>query len=231
MDFIISKRISKSVLEHGISLSQFDQKKFAINLNHGEKFPIRIFYLNRIFNAVIRNVGFDRAKDPNHVPIWRIEYRRDLKDLLKLTTDQFLSISPTESRDLFILETHAEIDAEEFEIEHALEDESAKIVERFHLGKFRKLNREIGNQLKSIYDFRCQICGKNFGESYGTNLVEAHHIEFFSKSYNNNSENLLIVCPNHHRIIHAVNPIFDRDLKLYRYSNGFSEPLILNMHL
>lgn len=231
MDFIISKRISKSVLEHGISLSQFDQKKFAINLNHGEKFPIRIFYLNRIFNAVIRNVGFDRSRNPDHVPIWRIEYRRDLKDLLKLTMDQFLSISPTESRDLFILETHAEIDAEEFEIEHALEDESAKIIERFHLGKFRQLNREIGNHLKSIYDFRCQICGKNIGESYGTNLVEAHHIEFFSKSYNNNGENLLIVCPNHHRIIHATNPIFDRDLKLYRYSNGFSEPLILNMHL
>lgn len=231
MDFIISKRISKSVLEHGISLSQFDQKKFAINLNHGEKFPIRIFYFNRIFNAVIRNVGFDRSRNPDHVPIWRIEYRRDLKDLLKLTTDQFLSISPTESSDLFILETHAEIDAEEFEIEHALEDESAKIIERLHLGKFRKLNREIGNHLKSIYNFRCQICGRNFGESYGTNLVEAHHIDFFSKSYNNNSENLLIVCPNHHRIIHATNPIFDRDLKLYRYSNGFSEPLILNMHL
>ena len=44
-------------------------------------------------------------------------------------------------------------------------------------------------------------------------------------------DNLLIVCPNHHRIIHAANPTFDRQQKIYIYPNGYAEGLKLNLHL
>lgn len=74
-------------------------------------------------------------------------------------------------------------------------------------------------------------CGRKVGEFYGVDLAECHHIEPFSQSLNNNASNLLIVCPNHHRIIHAAAPTFDRERKLYLYPNGCTETLQLNEHL
>ena len=95
----------------------------------------------------------------------------------------------------------------------------------------RKLNKKIGDTLKKHYGYRCQICGRVVGEQYGSRLVEAHHIDYFVKSLNNDISNILIVCPNHHGIIHDKNPVFDRKSCTYTYPNGFTEGLILNDHL
>ena len=43
--------------------------------------------------------------------------------------------------------------------------------------------------------------------------------------------NQLIVCPNHHSIIHDTNPIFDRRRLIYIYKNGLEQRLVLNQHL
>ena len=80
-------------------------------------------------------------------------------------------------------------------------------------------------------EHRCQICGRLIGEEYGSHVVEAHHIEYFVKSLNNDASNQIIVCPNHHSIIHDVDPVFDRKRLLYIYPNGFEEKFVLNMHL
>lgn len=85
--------------------------------------------------------------------------------------------------------------------------------------------------MKRLYGYRCQICGRRIGEEYGSHVVEAHHIDYFVKSLNNDASNQIIVCPNHHSIIHDVDPVFDRGRLLYIYSNGFEEKLVLNLHL
>ena len=97
--------------------------------------------------------------------------------------------------------------------------------------KIRHLSRAIGNSLKVIYGYRCQICGEFIGEKFGSTLIHAHHIDYFTRSLNNNSDNILIVCPNHHGIIHECNPIFDKKSKMYIYRNGFKEGLKLNKHI
>jgi predicted restriction endonuclease len=97
--------------------------------------------------------------------------------------------------------------------------------------KIRKLDKAIGENLKSFYNFSCQICGKNVSEKYGANIVEAHHIEYFVTSLNNNAENIMVLCPNHHRIIHKLNPIFDRNNLFFQYPNGFFDKLSLYSHL
>ena len=56
-------------------------------------------------------------------------------------------------------------------------------------------------------------------------------MDYFVKSLNNDASNQIIVCPNHHSIIHDVDPMFDRGRLLYIYSNGFEEKLVLNQHL
>ena len=50
--------------------------------------------------------------------------------------------------------------------------------------------------------------GENISARYGVNIVESHHIEPFVESLNNNPENQVIICPNHHRIIHRARPVF-----------------------
>ena len=95
----------------------------------------------------------------------------------------------------------------------------------------RKLNRKIGENLKLLYGYRCQICGQVIGEKYGSHIAEAHHIDYFVNSLNNDANNQMIVCPNHHSIIHDANPVFDRRRMVYRFDNGAEERIILNKHL
>ncbi|MDM8555811.1 hypothetical protein QUF75_13855, partial [Desulfococcaceae bacterium HSG7] len=59
----------------------------------------------------------------------------------------------------------------------------------------------------------------------------AHHIQSFTTSLTNNSDNIMIICPNHHRLIHKVKPTFDKTNLMILYQNGYKEKLILNHHL
>ena len=110
-------------------------------------------------------------------------------------------------------------------------DESSRILEDERIVRIRKLNRKIGDNLKLLYDNRCQICGKLIGEEYDASVIEAHHIDYFVNSLNNDTSNQLIVCPNHHGIIHEANPVFDRRQLIYLYPNGIREGLAINKHL
>jgi len=48
---------------------------------------------------------------------------------------------------------------------------------------------------------------------------------------NNDANNQIILCPNHHSIIHAAEPEFRRDSLSFMYPNGFVEGLAINLHL
>ena len=167
--------------------------------------------------------------------------------MLRLPDDEkeFLAVYTTEYGDSYIFEPIVKNDfsiARKYFLrfdERAFEEQSdikvtdpdASIEERTQIAKVRKLDRSIGDNLKQLYGYRCQICGKLIGEEYSAHVVEAHHIEYFVKSLNNDASNQMIVCPNHHSIIHDVNPVFDRTRKLYVYKNGMTEGLLLNKHL
>jgi len=110
-------------------------------------------------------------------------------------------------------------------------DETAGILIRTQSAKVRKLNKQILSDLKIYYKYRCQICGEYIGERYGSNLIHAHHIDYFTHSLNNDMNNIMIVCPNHHGIIHDRNPKFDWKHLEYLYPNGYREGLRLNDHL
>ena len=60
---------------------------------------------------------------------------------------------------------------------------------------------------------------------------QTHHIKYFSKSVDNSSDNLLILCPNHHSLIHVLNPKFDYDELQYIYPDGKTDKIILDLHL
>ncbi len=227
-------------------------------LRHGEKRSIKIILNGETFNATLTSVNFDLKKFPAHRDIWQIIYSqnspiadavrkifassaKNLQNNLPLNEQEYFVLYATDLQDTFYFEPilNREIllpDRNELFVENILElpnltDVETALIEQYRLTKIRKLNRSIGDRLKELYDFRCQICGQNIGANYNANVVECHHIDYFIDSLNNDADNLLIVCPNHHRIIHAANPTFDRKRKFYRYRNGYEEILQINKHL
>ncbi len=178
-----------------------------------------------------------------------IRENRDPKDrsMIKLPEEmkEYMAIYTTEYDDTFLIEpiiaddiaivknVFQSMDEQsiETEFDYNTKDETSGIEYKTQINKVRKLNRAIGNNLKLLYEYRCQICGRLIGEEYDTHIAEAHHIDYFVKSMNNDANNILIVCPNHHRIIHNANPIFDRTKLVYKYENGIEEKLKINKHL
>lgn len=47
---------------------------------------------------------------------------------------------------------------------------------------------------------------------------------------NNDYDNLMMLCPNHHTVIHKANPEFDRQKLLLSYPNGYQEKLLFDRH-
>ena len=112
-----------------------------------------------------------------------------------------------------------------------LSDKYASIEERERVVKYRKLDRSIIRMLKEFYDYRDEISGEKIGVQYGESVVEAHHIDYFTTSQNNDSTNIIIISPNYHRIIHKNNPIFNRRKYQFEFLNGEVLPLKLYEHL
>ena len=243
-NFLFSKPINKSMLEHGITIPVSLLEIFSCYLSggalyHGEKRTIKIFLDGETFKVDLQSSGFVREKNPNHGEIWQFRYSKNSPVAKKIREvfsagQKFFTLCATDMKDVFYLQADSacdELTAENLLDLPTLTDPQAAILERFGLIKYRKLNRKIGEQLKRNYDYRCQICGRNVGADFGAQVADCHHINYFSVSLNNDEKNLLIVCPNHHRIIHAANPIFDRERKLFLFPNGREESLQLNNHL
>lgn len=110
-------------------------------------------------------------------------------------------------------------------------DKTASVVQKELLVKYRKIDRSIIRMLKEFYGYRDEISGEKIGEQYGDSVVEAHHIDYFTKSQNNDSTNIIIISPNYHRIIHKNNPHFNRKKFQFEFQNGEVLRLKLYEHL
>ena len=156
---------------------------------------------------------------------------------------EFLDLSATDLSNVFVADcittaikaevkieicTLAELDFETFE---PREDNNAAIKQMTRLQKVRQLDRSIGDSLKQLYDFRCQMTGEKIGEPFGAMVVEAHHIIPFTESMNNDSSNIIILSPNYHRIIHRTNAEFDRNQLAFKFPNGLIDKVRLDKHL
>ena len=110
-------------------------------------------------------------------------------------------------------------------------DKTASVVQKELLMKYRKIDHSIIRMLKEYYEYRDEISGEKIGEQYGDSVVEAHHIDYFTKSQNNDSTNIIIISPNYHRIIHKNNPRFNRREFQFEFENGEVLRLKLYEHL
>ena len=124
-------------------------------------------------------------------------------------------------------EVYEQSDDEQF----FMADKTASIEEKQRLVKYRRIDRSIILTLKRFYDYRDEISGEKIGDEYGDSVVEAHHIDYFTRSQNNDSTNIIIISPNYHRIIHKNNPRFNRKKFQFEFPNGEVLRLKLYEHL
>lgn len=111
------------------------------------------------------------------------------------------------------------------------EDANASIKEVAGVKRIRQLDRSIGDSLKRLYDYRCQMTGEKVGDAYNAFVVEAHHIIPFTESLNNDTTNIIILSPSYHRIIHKAKPKWLADQKAFAFPNGLIENVKINKHL
>jgi len=124
-------------------------------------------------------------------------------------------------------EVYEQSDDEQF----FMADKTASIEEKQRLVKYRRIDRSIILTLKRFYDYRDEISGEKIGDEFGDSVVEAHHIDYFTRSQNNDSTNIIIISPNYHRIIHKNNPHFNRKKFQFEFENGEVLRLSLYEHL
>lgn len=222
----------------------FDEKKYA---GHSDVFQVRYaptsglaLKLREIFEksyAVLKVLRHEAKKAECRKQVRVTDDAREYLVLYAGADEHEIVCDFITSDDIAIVrsfvDSNKDIQEEEFERagEYYFRDLRARIETREQVVRIRRLDRSIGESLKRLYKYRCQICAENFGKERGVNMVESHHIEDFVKSLNNDSENILVICPNHHTAIHKAQPVFDRRLLTFTYPNGFEERLQLDMHL
>lgn len=145
--------------------------------------------------------------------------------------DNSESIVVNESYETNIIEKYEILSEEEIERIVNLTDDNSDYIVKNKDGKVRRYRKSIIKQLKLLYSGKCQLCGEVIFEQMGVAICEAHHIQSFAETHNNNVNNIIILCPNHHRLIHKLNPRFDREKLEFVYSNGIIEKIKCDYHL
>ena len=64
-----------------------------------------------------------------------------------------------------------------------------------------KRNKKLISDVKKKHNHSCQVCGFSFNKNNGGKYCEGAHILQLSKSKIDTEENMLILCPNHHKML------------------------------
>jgi hypothetical protein len=93
----------------------------------------------------------------------------------------------------------------------------------------RRRSKQHIETLRDLYQGQCQICAWAPRSTYSTELCEAHHIRWLSRGGGDAISNMVLICPNHHRAIHATDAAFDFGLNGFIFA-GREEKLRLQHH-
>jgi 5-methylcytosine-specific restriction enzyme A len=66
---------------------------------------------------------------------------------------------------------------------------------------------------------------------YGLRLCHGHHIQWLSRGGEDELDNMVLICPNHHAAIHRDDAPFDYATLAFTFSRAPAERLLVNEHL
>lgn len=69
---------------------------------------------------------------------------------------------------------------------------------------FFKRNKKIVEELKKLYNGKCQVkgCQFTFKKENGENFCETHHLHSLHNNGEDDIKNMVCICPNHHELLH-----------------------------
>jgi 5-methylcytosine-specific restriction enzyme A len=102
---------------------------------------------------------------------------------------------------------------------------------RLHLLAHAARDRQLVKDLHNRYSGRCQLCAFDSPVVYGIPSAESHHIVYLSRGGEDTLLNMVLLCPNHHTVVHKTEATFDYLRLSFCFPNGRVEPLCLNTHL
>ena len=102
---------------------------------------------------------------------------------------------------------------------------------RLHLISHAARDRQLVKDLHDRYSGRCQLCAFDSPVVYGIPSAESHHIVYLSRGGEDALLNMVLLCPNHHTVVHKTEATFDYLRLSFCFPNGRVEPLCLNTHL
>jgi 5-methylcytosine-specific restriction enzyme A len=91
-------------------------------------------------------------------------------------------------------------------------------------------DRQIVRELRDLYSGRCQVCEWNPRVIYGRDVCHTHHLQWLSRGGEDNRDNMVLICPNHHAAIHQCDAPFDFGDYAFIFATR-REPLRLDLHL
>jgi hypothetical protein len=212
-------------------------KKVSIALGHDNNYlKFRRDEFDALPESSSHRKGWDRDPSKDVVKmaahLRRLSFK-DLTDIVKgllATADSTLIDMPNTDNNID-RSVNADVFSEE-ELESIINfsDSKAKIEMVTKSSAIRIYDTSIIHNLKKLYQGQCQICGSNPLDTLAVDICEAHHIEPFSKTQNNDASNIIIVCPNHHRLLHKVKFVFN-PWKVEFVHNSITLSVKLDCHL
>lgn len=120
--------------------------------------------------------------------------------------------------------------ARELLLKEATDRNAARVRYLFETVDVTRARRHV-QWLQKKYGGRCQICLFDPRARYNRGLCHGHHIEWLSRGGEDEIENMVLICPNHHTAVHHADAVFDYADLTFRFSNGLIESIQLNHHL
>lgn len=121
---------------------------------------------------------------------------------------------------------------DEQEVKNLVEEENPGVAEsrrEYLYSQAPVRNRQLVEDLRNLYEGRCQICLWHPRSVYGKHLCHGHHIHWLSRGGEDSKENMVLICPNHHSAIHGCDAQLDYSSMSFNFGNR-EEPLRLAFH-
>ena len=84
--------------------------------------------------------------------------------------------------------------------------------------------------LRKMYRGCCQVCAWESRAEHSIDVCEGHHLQWLSRGGRDDLSNMVLLCPNHHRLVHALDAPLDFSDLSFNFGDR-REALAMNDHL
>ncbi|HEY0743534.1 MAG TPA: HNH endonuclease [Chryseosolibacter sp.] len=169
---------------------------------------LNAFSMEYYFESIFKDYGESKLLKALNALKLHIEYYEGLEKIrmhkMRDIYDKYFAAVPVESPD----EQEQNEIIHEIQKQHQSKDEILKELKNLketdseivtiNTKAFKRDNKTIA-QIKILRDFKCQLCGTTIVKKGGGKYIEAAHIKAKNQKGRETLDNIILLCPNHHK--------------------------------